>query len=298
MKRSSAFPGWRKTRRPWLFPAICISGVICSLAYGALVSANAQPTEQGSSLCQRDLDISLLEDYQFLIFGEVHGTNEIPSIFSDYVCAFGSKEPVAVGVEWPAHSSTQLNDYISSRENGDEQVPLRIAAEMSGQQGADGRSTLAIVEMLERLRALKLAGLDITVVPFVPDSSDINGGQDAYERALADKLMANIPTGRRALILVGNVHAQRAKFEISDGLGFMPMAAHFPEDATLGLAPRIASGSAWNCSAQGCGANPVPARDLSGYPEIEVFEQDRSGYGGAWLIGRVSASPPAKLSER
>lgn len=259
-------------------------------AYGS----PSPPLSKGDCEISTPVDLSIFADKRYLVFAEVHGTNEMPELFAEIVCQFAIGEPVDVAVEWPTKYFEPLNNYISGKNSNQFLTPRQIAQDITSSASPDGRTSEAIVEMIEFFRTIKNRGGDLVLIPFVPSPNDerFAGHQANYEKGLAHSILSRQSLHRRTLVLVGNIHAQKKTYELSAGDSFEPMVTYLPEDVTLTLAPRIESGLAWNCTVE-CGEHPLPNRDLAGKAYIEVFDAPKSGFDGAWLIGVVTASRPA-----
>lgn len=187
-------------------------------------------------------------DKRFLIFGELHGTAETPALFADFVCMAASAQPIVVGLELATDQQPSLDRYLASDGSPAAQIELQAAAHWAG--GRDGRASVAMFALVERLRALRASGLPLRLVAFVPtDVTDLSS-QTPYEKAMAGNWRKALggSTQARFIALVGNIHSMRRPFD-----DFEPAAMHMPPRSllTFGFAP--VGGKAWNCQQGGCG---------------------------------------------
>ena len=196
------------------------------------------------------------------IFGELHGTTEIPALFGDFVCAAAAQGPVTVGLEMPESSQAALDAWLAS--DGSAAARASLLADSFWRSG-DGRSSAAMLALLERLRALRAAGRRIGLLAFVPPAGDAPT-QTPYEQAMAANWRRALEAspGSRLLVLVGSIHSRTQHYR-----DFDPAAMHLPRAGGLTLGPLPVGGSAYNCQPDGCGPHPngsildpVPPRGL------------------------------------
>ena len=153
-------------------------------------------------------------DHRFLVFGEAHGTNEIPELFGDVICQASASRPVVVALEWPQEMMQPFLDaYMAS--NGSEAARKRfLAAEFWGNPTPDGRTSRAMFNLVERMRVLKASRRAISVRAFVPMTDLSRFRQDYQEIGMAWNL-ANIansdPARPLVFVLTGNVHAGKVR---------------------------------------------------------------------------------------
>jgi hypothetical protein len=191
-----------------------------------------------------------MADRRAFIFGELHGTNEIPALFADLVCEAAAQGSVIVGLEMPESSQAALDAWVGSDGGA---AALATLLRDGHWRFADGRASQAMLALVERLRALKAAGRPVSLLAFVPASAATLTGT-AYEQAMAAiwrRALTGTP-GARLLVLVGNIHSRTAPYR-----GFEPAAMHVPRAQSLTFGPFPVGGSVNNCSAQDCGLHAV-----------------------------------------
>jgi hypothetical protein len=183
------------------------------------------------------------------IFGELHGTAEIPAMFADLVCQASAQGRVIVGLEMPESSQPALDAWLIS--DGGAAARASLLAD-SFWRFTDGRASQAMLALLERLRALKAAGRSIGLLAFVPTVGDA-ATQTPYEQAMAGnwrRALENAPASR-LFVLVGSIHSRTARYR-----DFEPAAMHLPRAGSLTFGPLVVGGSAYNCQPDGCGPHP------------------------------------------
>lgn len=232
-------------------------------------------------------------DARFLVFGETHGTVEAPAFFAESVCAVTtSGKKVLVGLEFPEEDAAIFQQFMQSA--GDPEDVKKFLTDSSwGQQASqfpDGRTSQAMLALVQRLRELHANGYELTIAPFV--RAGLERGAP-YENGLASSLMEAELNGSYDLVmvLVGNVHAFGAV--VNFGTPYEPMAMHLPQDTTLTLRMVSEGGSAWNCQSDGCGVYPLRTLDRDEDTGITLGKDIAQGYDGIFNIGASSASPPA-----
>jgi hypothetical protein len=215
----------------------------CALARPAAVHAECAKLPGASE--------ALASGKRFILFGEMHGTAETPALFADFVCAAAQAGPVVVGLEIDHAEQTAIDSFLAS--DGRAAALARLRATDHFTYGRDGRASLAMLAMIERLGALKAAGLLIRVEAFAPPMA-LSGSQTPYEKAMAERWRSSLAAapGARFIGLVGNVHAMRSAV-----FGFEPAAMHMPREDLLTLNYAPVGGSAWACREDGCKPHDV-----------------------------------------
>ena len=172
-------------------------------AFCAIVPAYAAPRCAAIAGSER---LWSMPGLRFVVVGEMHGTAETPAIFADLVCsARRAKRPIVVGVERDFSEQDAIDAFLAP---GNHEAALRALLSEQGWHGRDGRSSRAMLALLEQLRALKLRGLVSGVVAFsvaFDGSQSPSRGEERMPSALA--AAANPYPNALVIALVGNVHA-------------------------------------------------------------------------------------------
>jgi hypothetical protein len=179
---------------------------------------------------------------RYIIVGERHGTAEIPPLFGDLACLASASGPLIVGLEMEADQQPALDAFLSSDGSAEAKRAWRRAKHW---RLKDGRGSVAMWNMIDRVRQLKAQGRDVTALAFMRQA----GSVEARERAMADAWTAALADrgDARLLILIGSVHAESELIGQS-----VPAASFVPRSArvTLSYVP-------WE--AIRCGFAPCPA---------------------------------------
>ncbi len=265
-------------------------------------AAVASSTPQCAAIDGTDA-ILAQKDMGFLVVGELHGTAETPAAFADLVCIAGNQRgPVIVGVEFPVSDQSLIDQFMAS--NDLEFARKELMKTWVWKKSEDGRGSVAMLAMFERLRQYVRMGIVKRVVTIQPiDSMKSNEG---YEKEMAQPLIAaQRQDGHLTLVLVGNAHASFAKIDIGEPL-YWPMAHWLPKKQTVTLYTVSNGGSAWNCQGEGIEADGKPTIVCKAHSErvpqklqqrgiVLSDEAKKNGYSGALRLGvETQASPPAK----
>lgn len=250
---------------------------------------------------------------RYVLIGEFHGMAETPAAFGDIVCAAAhAGKAVVVGLELPQREQPFYDAYLASDGTEADRAKL-FGATMWTSGMKDGRTSLAMLALLDKLRKWKRAGANIALVAFQPNgmSSGVPSAPSEYEARMANIILAAAAknTGRLVVALMGNWHASKSR-ELFPGasLPYDPMAMHLLAEAIVNiLAVPLKSGSAWNCMPRGadkdarsvvCGPHPFAMQATLGNvtpsaPGVTMFDKTYNGYDGILALERATASPPA-----
>ncbi len=210
-----------------------------------------------------------------LILGEVHGNDASPRLTGEGVCgALQEGERVVLALEIPEAESGRIEDFLA---RGDRDALLTGPFWRRDYQ--DGRSSQAMVDLLDRVRTWSAAGWPVSVVAL--DTTEPGADRDAF---MARRVLAAHRGAPRALVvvLVGNLHA-RPRLSLPRSLAWHVKQAGAPLTA---LWLQYQPGATWLCDAgsrDSCGEHPLAAGQASA-PE---------GFDGVLDAGAPRASPPA-----
>ncbi|AFE07618.1 hypothetical protein COCOR_07582 [Corallococcus coralloides DSM 2259] len=239
-----------------------------------------------------------------LLIGEQLGSYQVPDVVGHVVCqAAQTGLAVVLGLSLPETEQARVDKYLSSPGAPADQDAL-LEGRFWTRTYQDGRSSRAVMDLIDRVRALRAAGLRVTVVAY--DTDVLNGSE-------RDAAQAQVWTKRRAakpdevqVVLAGNTHTQVEKGTQWDP-SFTPMAHLMKEDRSLVvLDMSYAQGTRWGCdldrdSKLVCGivgATPAPA--VAARPGLSPYIQLRETapnepFQGLLYVGKLTASLPAIL---
>jgi hypothetical protein len=250
----------------------------------------------------RDLN-ALLKPGLTMLIGEQLGSSEAPSVVGDAVCqASAAGLAVTLGLSIPRTEQERINRYLASPgAPGDQDELLRGPFWRRTYQ--DGRSSRAIMDLIDRVRSLRTYGLFITVVAY--DTDEATGTK-------RDALLAEVWEKRRRerpeeafFILAGNTHTRTVDGTAWDR-DFVPMARRLvssdPGMRIFDLS--YAQGRRWGCDLNReaklvctvVGASPSErvAAAPGQTPYVRLFTQPtEEGYHGLLYVGALTPSMPA-----
>ena len=236
-------------------------------------------------------------EIEFVLVGEYHGTNEMPAVARDIACAATTTgRPLVFGVELTPVDQPALDEFM--RSNGSPSARAALLAS-PGWAEKGGRTTVAIVEMLETLRRLGRRNR-VSVVAF-DAAPTARGTSAAREAAMAKMLKKAAAKQPRSLVvaLTGAGHAGKSPWSSYDP-PFAAAGQLLPPERTVALAFARPGGRYWGCSsptgdtARGCAAYDMPPREPVAARGIRFDKSLRDGFDGVYSPGgRYTASHPA-----
>ncbi|MFN7387908.1 hypothetical protein [Brevundimonas sp.] len=228
---------------------------------------------------------------RFVVVGEIHGTREAPAAFAELVCAAAEQGPVTVALELPVSMQPQLDAFLTAPDEPTAAALLQPTI-FGDASWADGRTSIAMVDMMQSVRRLRVEGRDVTIRAFQPSNPRPAGfDQNYYELDMASELVeaaASRPESR-ILVLVGNIHASKTHFERID---LMPAAAHLPRKETVSLNVAQQGGQSWSCQAEECRVYDSIARYDAEARGVIMGPVSEGAWDGVLAVGPVTASPP------
>jgi len=223
----------------------------------------------------------------YLLFGEYHGTAEMPALVADALChAKARSRPVVLAVELPTDAQPALDRY--ARTGG-----LADLAAYAAWASDDGRVSRGVRDLIAAARRL-----GIKTVAF--DSFWTGGVSPEREQSMADALARQGAGGRLVIALTGAGHADKEGFT-SRTPPVLSAAGRLPAPQTLSLTFARPGGRFWGCQAangapsDGCKAYEMPAREPVRPRGIVLDPGYRGGFDGFYSTGApYSASQPAR----
>jgi len=231
------------------------------------------------------------DEVRFVFVGETHGTAETPAAFAGLTCQALAHGPVIVALEFPVSMQPVLDAAMVAP--SDEAARAAILGWESGPfRFHDGRGSEAMLDLLLRLRAMRLAGRPLTVVASVPESPRVQGFGQSYaelDRAAVWVAAARSQPDARVVVLVGRVHAEKAR-RVGSTIG-LPAAAHIRPEESLSLTVAQQGGRAWVCREE-CGETTLLAVDPLDLRGVVLTSDKGPAFDGMLALGPMSASPP------
>jgi len=261
---------------------------------GALALGNLAYADDPAGELQQLVDKA--SAHRVLLVGEVHGTTETPARVAELAAAMASEErPLIVGVEIWRTEQERIDRFIASAGTAEDRQQL-LDGPFWQRSYQDGRSSVAMADLLQSLRALALKA-PVRVLAFDLDPKDKPGTDAERDAQMAEALrtVLNQRPEVRALVLAGNFHTR-----IQEGAPWDPdhrfMGFLLSEFRPYSIEIMGVSGSSWTCTGRTtdtCMARDMPANELQAGLQLGD-EINARGHLGHWWLAQVSASPPAR----
>lgn len=280
---------------PWLRPWTAPSGAggprafLLAVLIASPVVAEAATPDRVVESAARDL-LAQADALRPLLIGEIHGTQETPALLASMLRQ-GSGRPWLLGLEIPRQEQERIDAFLRSDGGARARAALTGGAFWT-RELQDGRSSEAMLQLIDAVRALRRSGRDIHVVCF-DDLAEGDGAGDRDARmaqALRDALATE--RHRRAVALMGNYHARIGRGAPwnaqQEFLGW-----HLRDLSPLSVDVGAPTGSSWVCNPD-CGVYRFGADRAPGTATLRMAVQpDANGFVGTLALPRFSASPPA-----
>ncbi|HSK76377.1 MAG TPA: hypothetical protein VLQ45_07935, partial [Thermoanaerobaculia bacterium] len=235
------------------------------------------------------------------------GTEQSPRFTAAVTCQGLRKGlPVTVGLEIPRGQEPAGVAYLASEGTAKDREAL-LATDHWTRSYQDGRSSQAMLGLIEELRRLSRAGLPVRIRWI-----DIDGQDPERDRRMAERIgeaVAERP-GDLFVVLTGNLHTRQVK-GTPWNKDFYPMGLHLtqiaPKARVISLDSSYTGGDVWACMQTDTAPNgeckvwPMKGKGKSEGPFPRVVlgsGLDETGYHGVYEVGPLSASLPAVPAKR
>lgn len=238
----------------------------------------------------------LLTPGSTIFVGEIHGTKEVPASVGGLACAaLQAGLPVRVGLELFVEDHAALDGFLAS-EGGAAAKAKLLESGFWTREYQDGRSSEAMLSLLEQLRALRAAGRKLEVFTF--DSA--TPSPTTRDADMAKRALTTLQRGHEGLtlLLAGNLHARKTRGGFMPD--FEPMGYHLVQagQRLTSLNAMHSGGTAWACfgpSVDACRVHPLPPRPDNIGGKIDMTPMDGGAYDGMLKLGPATASAPAAV---
>lgn len=216
------------------------------------------------------------------MFGEMHGTVEVPGFVATLLA---QPYPVVLGIEWPDSLQPVVEAFVA----GTIDRAALLAEPNVFWDWRDGRSSEAMVALLERARELRGEGHAIRVVCF----DGVFATAEERDAGMGVALAAAIDPTALNLAICGNLHARANEPRWMS----WHVRQRYPQMIALNVSDD--GGTAWCIEGQGePGVKELKASRRSTEPRevgVAMFDlPDEHGYDGELYVGTVTASSPAR----
>lgn len=285
--------------------AITVSVLVFGCTRGGEVGSQApEVTENASALdCGPAIPgiDAILSTSGVVLFGEIHGTAEIPEFIGSVICQAAERGlAVRAAFEMGSDQQDSLDTFLDSQGTAGDRQRLLASSHWQGPPFADGRSSEAMFGLLERLRRLRRAGANVQAVGIETARNHSTGlyGDRDYSMAVGLKEIVDSNPDALVIGLMGSYHAGCAAFQHGNGYVY-PVGHHLRimDVKVLCLRLHTTGGTAWTAPG-GIWALPNPGRVSERNRRAVSIQGEPSGqWDGYYDIGVVTASAPARNTQ-
>lgn len=285
------------TSKIYLLPLFIVLLVACSTTKVVSPTLPASQIAPAQTLSEHEsLYTHLVEQSRITILGEMHGNTNSPEtalrLANDILKRHGA---VTLGLEINVEDQPVLNAFLDSA-GTDEDVQRVLSTMFWQEEFADGRSSIALLGLLEELRKLRHAGADIDVFAF--DARTGTRGMAALDLEMAEPIIdwaENYPE-RKLIVLVGNMHARKIPFQLGDQL-FRPMGDFLAEAISDVVSILLVYNGGETLSLTESGFAPIRLAPLPDHqPGLRLSQDEDESFDFIWELGPAVPSMPAAFN--
>ncbi len=222
-----------------------------------------------------------------LIFGEMHGSNETQKLVGDIACSASALGPLRIGLEIPQNEQARIDAFLASQGTAADRKAL-TGGTFWTRDFQDGRSSVAMLALIDSARALARHGADVKVVAFDVADAATGDRDERMAKALAAAFTAE--TNATFVVLVGNLHARKAPHPQLKQT-FMAQYLVRMKQPVITLNGVYSLGSAWvctpTCGPHAIGHGPASARALT------LRASSDGAYDGTFVVAPTFSMPAA-----
>ena len=152
---------------------------------------------------------SNIKNKKIILFGELHGTKEIPEMLSNFFLELAEKETFNLCLEIPDEFQNKIDSYM---ENGNENI-LKSISFFSKKYCTDGRNSLEYVNLLGGIRRINVTRNKKIKIFCVSLTETRN--QEEAEKGIANNIMKSI-NNKKTFAIMGSIHASKRAIEINN----------------------------------------------------------------------------------
>lgn len=243
---------------------------------------------------------------RLLIVGEVHGNNEAPDLVASLVRDALPTRTVRLGLEMQRSEQAPLDAYLQSAGSAADQAMFLKSPFWSMQ---DGRSSTAMLRLIDTARALRAEGAKLEVFAMEPDYGDqaaiasAGGPQKFKESSMAQAIQRAVDkSDSRQLViaLMGNFHARYGS-DNPPSLKLGPSVAdRLASERPYIVLPFARTNTTWNCQQDGCAVHTYTSTNAP-KGDLPQFISDSAESKGPvvmrlWLPKMTAALPARKAT--
>lgn len=227
---------------------------------------------------------------KLLLFGEMHGSKEAPALIARLACAVSKHEEMAVSLELPSREQQRLDAYLASP--GAKADRKKLMGSAFWQTDKDGRSSAAIFELIDAVRILRKHGRAIDLFAFDEQPGTTLERNVAIAHGIRGFRERHPDT--KVIALMGNIHAMQEPLDFGEEK-LRPSGYLLKDLEPVSILLTYPKGSIWACMPD-CRIHDLsPRTPVPGPPGFKKGAT-LSGYSHMFLLGSITASPPAVMN--
>jgi len=165
-----------------------------------------------------------IKNKKLILFGELHGTKEIPNKISDFFSEIVNKEDFNVCLEIPEEFQKEVIEFM---DKGDKEILEKIPF-FKNTSNSDGKNSLEYIDLIKNLsllnkkynRHIKIFCMDMNSNILIENKKDI---QNIREKRIAKNII-KILNHKKTFAILGDVHASKNPLLLNE-LKIMPAGA-------------------------------------------------------------------------
>lgn len=244
-----------------------------------------------------------------MLIGETHGSEQPPAFVRSLVClSLARGESLTLALEIAHTEQAELEAWLDSERSEDATRQYVEASRFWNSRFRDGRSSHAMLALLEYVRDERDRGADIVVLAadYHPET-DPDEAQDQFvrDRVMARRLEEVTGQADRTIFLGGDFHTRRVPMDFH-GQTLESIGSYLQRTEFVSVLAMTGAGESWGCrmdenGESDCGRHQGGADFFNGSPRVlsdEEFEQSpvaefyRDGYDYLVFLGPSTASLP------
>lgn len=151
--------------------------------------------------------IPKIKDKKVILFGETHGTKEIPELLSIFFNSLSKSEEFDLCLEIPNEFQEQINSYL---DYGDYQI-LKSIQFFSKEHTLDGRNSKEYVDLIKTIYHINSENnKNIKISCVFPSYSK---DQEEVEKGISENIL-NASKHKKTFSILGNIHASKKEIDI------------------------------------------------------------------------------------
>ncbi len=175
---------------------------------------------------------------KIVIFGEVHGTKEIPLEFSDFLSKYILIKDFNLCLEIPSNEQGKINEFLDSGNL----ALLENTQFFSNSSESDGRNSIEIIKLINKVYELNKKYDKSIKVQCVDLNYDLVVDELLKRDEIIVNNIKNALSDFQTLVLLGNFHAMNQKF-VLNGLEFETVGSILKKEfgnhiLTVDIAPK------------------------------------------------------------